>query len=261
MSVVLASAWYPRGEFSRFEQIMPLLKDVYAGVVISLPPDSDMGLVNKLTTNLDVSVVVTPDWSWGRYAALQAALGMPATHVQYVDFDRLLRWVETKTGEWRHIIELLQNVDCLIVGRTETAYRTHPQALVLTESISNLVTSNFLGRQMDVSAGCKCFKREAVEFLLANCEPGFALGTDAEWPIILHRAGFKIEYVSVDGLDWEIPDQYQKQASGEERQQQQANLYDANPVNWESRVKVAFEIVQVGLEASIRKIGHQNHGN
>ncbi|MFU8773141.1 MAG: hypothetical protein ACNA8H_12070 [Anaerolineales bacterium] len=258
MSVVLASAWHPRGELSRFERIAPLLHEVYASLVVSVPPEPDVDLVDTLRNRYGVIVVVSPDWSWGRYVAVQAALNHPETHVQYVDFDRLLRWVETRASEWRQIVELTQGVDCLIVGRTDQAYRTHPQALVLTEEISNLVTSHLLGRPMDVSAGCKGFSRRAAEFLIANCKPGNALGTDAEWPVLLHRAGFDIVYRTVDGLDWEIPDQYQGRASGEERQRQQADIYDANPINWERRVEIALEIVRVGLEASTREIVSTN---
>jgi hypothetical protein len=261
MPVVLASAWHPRGELPRFEKIALILHEMYAGLVVSLPPEPDAQLVNSLMNRFGVFVVVSPDWSWGRHLALQTALELPGNHVHYVDFDRLLRWVETRADEWRKVVKRTQEVDCLIVGRTEQAYRTHPKALVLTEKISNLVTSHLLSQPLDVSAGCKGFSHKAAKFLIANCEPGYALGTDAEWPVLLHRAGFDIEYMTVDGLDWEIPDQYQGQASGEERQQHQAELYDANPVNWERRVKVALEIVQMGLNASTREIVPDDENN
>lgn len=250
MSIVLASSWHPRGELSRFERIASLLHDMYASLVVSLPPATDINIIERLENRFNVIVVVTPDWSWGRFAALQKSLEIPATHVQYVDFDRLLRWVETKPEEWRQVIEETQDADCLIVGRTEAAYSTHPRALVLTEAISNMATSHLLDRKMDVSAGCKIFSREAAEFLISHCEPGYALGTDAEWPVLLFRAGFEIKYRSVDGLDWEIPDQFQDTPSGEERQRRVAIAYDADPTNWERRVEVALEIVRAGLEAS-----------
>jgi hypothetical protein len=80
------------------------------------------------------------------------------------------------------------------------------------------------------------------------------LGTDAEWPVLLQRAGYRIEQLLVDGLDWEIPDQHQERASGAERQAQLAVDYDADPQNWARRVEVALEIVTSGLEASRRTI-------
>jgi hypothetical protein len=247
MTIALATAWNPRGELGRIERIWPEIREVYAGVVISLPPHAGRDLVEDLSGGIEAKVVITPDWSWGRHVALENALDLATGHIQYVDFDRLLRWVETNPQEWRRIVQVTQQVDCLIVGRTESAYNTHPQALVQTEAISNLVVSYLLGMQVDVSAGCKGFSRAAAEFLVAQCRPGFALGTDAEWPIRLQRAGFQLEYLEADGLDWEIPDQHQHQAADPQRQRQVAQAYDADPANWSHRVKVAREIVQRAL--------------
>ncbi len=39
----------------------------------------------------------------------------------------VLRWMETRPGEWRETVEKIQSCDCLIVGRTQAAYATHPQ--------------------------------------------------------------------------------------------------------------------------------------
>jgi hypothetical protein len=115
-----------------------------------------------------------------------------------------------------------------------------------------MVTSYLLGKEMDFSAGSKGFCQLAAKYLVSNCTPGHALGTDAEWPLSLHRAGFDIEFIEVDGLDWEIPDQYQSHAADSIRQQRKANEYDDDPVHWAQRVDVALEIVRVGL-ATIEK--------
>jgi hypothetical protein len=141
----------------------------------------------------------------------------------------------------------------LIVGRTEAAYQTHPQALVQTEAVSNRVISYFLGQEMDVSAGCKGFSRECVEFILDNTKPERALGADAGWPLTLNLAGYRVDYVQVDGLDWESADRYQERAASADEQRQAAAAYDADPASWASRVQVAMEIVDVGLDTMDRK--------
>lgn len=248
-SLALASAWFPRGELSRFEKLFPAFEKVYRYISISLPPETEERLITGLRGISDgINVVITPDWSWGRYAAMQKALESPATHMHYADFDRLLRWVETRPKEWRQTTEVILHKNCLIMGRTEAAYRTHPQAMLRTEAISNLVTSDLLGKEMDFSAGSKGFSRQAAEFLIFSCTPGRALGTDAEWPIMLFQAGYEIDYIEVDGLDWEIPDQYQPQAADSEEQSRLAKEYDSNPAHWARRVDVALEIVQAGLD-------------
>lgn len=214
-------------------------------------------MASLASVNQQVRASVTVDWSAGRYQALQQACETGATHIHYVDFDRLLRWVETRPQEWRQVVARLQTCECLVIGRTPAAYQTHPQALVRTEAISNLVTSALVGMSVDASAGSKAFSRPAARCILANTQPGHALGTDAEWLVVLHKAGFKLDYIEVDGLDWEIADQHQGQAAGPDRQRQVAAAYDADPQHWARRVEVALEIVQAGFAADARipKIG------
>jgi hypothetical protein len=75
--------------------------------------------------------------------------------------------------------------------------------------------------------------------------------------VLLHRAGFTVDYVQVDGLDWESADRYQHAAAGQEGQRQAVEAYDSDPQNWAHRVAVAAEIVEAGLEAA-RRLDPQN---
>jgi hypothetical protein len=253
--VGLASAWHPRGEGERFERLLPVLREAYAGLAITLPPGED-SLAARLSAFPGVHPYVTSRWPEGRWRSLELAQGLGGSHVHYVDFDRLLRWVETRPAEWRQSVERVTRHDCLIIGRTPAAYATHPAALVQTEAISNLVVSNLLGQVVDASAGAKAFSRTAVECLLRQTRPERALGADGEWPLTLFHAGFTVDYMEVDGLDWEIPDQYRAEAANLDRQQAVAQAYDQDPARWAHRVQVAHEIVQAGLEADRR--GRQN---
>jgi hypothetical protein len=243
----LAAAWRPRGELNRFLKLFHRLREAYQWMNISLPPQTGGEIIEVLQNLPQVSVNLTPDWSWGRFTALRGAIHDSISHIQYADFDRMLRWVETNPAEWQRTIGEIFKADCLIIGRSDAAYQTHPQALIQTEALSNQVTSQFLGMQVDVSAGSKGFSRQAAEFIVANCKPGHALGTDAEWPIILNRAGFKLSYVEVDGLDWESADRYRQKAADQLNQKEAAENYDANPENWAERVGVAMEIIQMGI--------------
>lgn len=259
MTTSLASSWRPRGELQRFKKHLALLNDAYAHIAISLPPVVDRETVRALEA-LGVYTTVTQDWSHGRHAALQRALESGADFVHYVDFDRLLHWVETRPNEWREVVAKIPTTECLIVGRTERAYQTHPQALVQTEAISNAVVSHLLGRKMDVSAGSKAFSRRAAVYLMAHSVPGRAIGTDSEWTLLLHRAGFRLDYVEVEGLEWESADHFSDEVADEIAQKRAAEAYDADPKHWARRVEIAMEIVQSALAAeshgSTRKVKH-----
>ncbi len=259
MTVALAATWNPRGELARLRRLRPLFEEAYAGVAICFPPAADPRVVRQAREEIPAPGCIpwiwveSPDWSWGRYLALKTALALPASHVQYADLDRLLRWMETREAEWRSFVGRICQCDCLIAGRTPAAYATHPQCLVQTEAISNRVISSLLGREMDVSAGSKGFSREAAGWIIAHSSPGRSLGTDGEWPVLARRAGFRVDYIEVDGLDWESADRYREQAAGPEDQRQAADVVDADPQNWARRVAVAREIVEAGLEANHRQ--------
>lgn len=259
MTIALAATWHPRGELPRLVRLLPRLGEVYQSITISLPPFAEAEVVKDLQAisqsqgAILQAPVVTSDWRAGRFQALVAAMEHSASHVQYADLDRLLRWVETRPLEWRQIAEMIEACECLVIGRTDQAYATHPRALVETEAISNMVASHFMGRKMDFSAGSKGFNREAARYLAEHGQSLRAMGTDAEWPILLQRAGFVVDYVEVDGLDWEIADHEQASPAGPERQRQLAAEYDADPAHWYRRAAVSHEIVQSALEASARE--------
>lgn len=252
MTISLASAWHPRGELARFQRLVPQLGKIYAGIAVSLPPDADVDVIRELESQ-DVSTTVTRDWSHGRHAALGKALESSADFIHYADFDRLLHWVETSPTEWLDTVARSQTTDCLIVGRTTRAYQTHPRALVDTEAISNAVASYLLGRKVDISAGSKCFSRRAAEYLMEKSAPGHALGMDSQWMLMLHHAGFRVDYVEVDGLDWESADRYSDVAADRQAQQRAADAYDSDPSHWSRRVEIAMEIVECAISESERE--------
>jgi hypothetical protein len=70
---------------------------------------------------------------------------------------------------------------------------------------------------------------------------------DAEWPILLKRAGFAIDYVLADGLEWESADRHRSRAADPEEQRRAAEEYDRDPQHWAARTRVAWEIVQAAL--------------
>jgi hypothetical protein len=259
MTITLAATWNPRGEVERFGQLLPVLEERYAHIVISFPPVADSQVVHlftegKFSARTNISVVQNQIWSWGRYIALKQGLQTPVTHIHYADMDRLLRWVETRPAEWRNAVNQIETGDYLVMGRSASAYDTHPQALVRTEAISNRLISQLVGQTLDVSAGSKGFSRRAAQFLVDQTQPGRSLGTDGAWTVVLYRAGFRIDYLEVDGLDWETADRYQTRSATAEQQQALAQAYDRDPAHWAMRVEVALEIVQAGLDAAAQEL-------
>ncbi len=252
--VCLALAWHPRGEQERFARFYPQIQALYRPVMVTVPPGSDRGALALLRDLPDLCLLEDGEWRSGRHRVIAAALESGADHVHYLDGDRLIRWIETRPDELRATVERLTQTDFLIVGRTEAAFATHPQAQQQPERLSNSVFSALLGKDLDLSSGSKGFSRRAVEFLMRNSPSGDPMGADAEWTVLLWRGGFALEQVLVDGLDWETADRYLPQAADAETQRRAAAEYDADPAHWAFRVQVAQAIIDAGFEALTRPL-------
>jgi hypothetical protein len=257
VSVALAATFHPRGEIGRLERLYPTLREAYSDIVISLPPVTLPGDADRLQRLAGAQVFVNAEWSHGRYMALKTALASGADHIHYADMDRLIRWVETRPAEWRAALARVQQCECLVIGRTAAAWATHPRVMIQVEHIINRVFSDALGQTLDFGAGAKGFSRAAAAFIVANSQPGQAIGADAEWPILAQRGGFRVEGMLVDGLDWEIADQYQDAAADAERQQRLAAAYDTDPAHWAYRVQTTIEVIEAGLDALRRSLDAQ----
>lgn len=247
-------AWHPRGETARLRRLYPVFSQWYSNIVVTLPPDSDAEALDLLQSLPNVRIEISAGWESGRFTALNLALRMGAEYVHYVDGDRLIRWCELHPDELRQTIAAVETNDYFVIGRTPAAMATHPQSLQQTEAITNAVFSHFVGQELDLCAGSKGLSRAVVEFLLANADPAQALGTDAEWVVLLHRGGFSIRGVLVDGLDWETADRYLPQAADADTQRRAAAEYDTNADRWAFRVRVAHETAQAGLAALTRRL-------
>jgi hypothetical protein len=246
--ITLACAWNPRGELPRLIRLMPQIRALYTGLAVSVPQDDLRPELARELESLGVQAMPFVGWS-GRHTVIHLALDMPGAHLHYVDLDRLLRWLETRPHELAACVDRIRESDCLIIGRTQAAYETHPRSMIETEQTANLVFSHWFGQPADTCAGSKGFSRAAAEFVLAHSPSDNSLRMDAEWPILLRRADFSLDYVEVDGLDWETADRYLPYAADAEAQKSLAARVDQDVDHWLLRVRVAREIVQFGLAA------------
>ncbi|MBI1278506.1 MAG: hypothetical protein GC179_10300 [Anaerolineaceae bacterium] len=249
MKIVLATTFNPRGETGRLQKLWAQLRSLYSEVVISLPPSIALEDAMAIRALEGALIHVNTDWTHGRYMALKLTQKTDASSVHYVDMDRLLRWLETQPDELKRTLERVQTCECLVIGRTEGAWETHPKSMRQTEAISNGLFSRLLGHPLDLSAGSKGFSRAALDCLMANTQAGRAIGADSEWVVICQRAGFKVESLLVDGLDWEIADRFQETAADAQRQGLVRDEYDADAENWAHRVRIAHEIIEAGMDA------------
>lgn len=249
MSVTLACTWRPRGQLARFHRLYPMIAALYSDIVIALLSD-EQAILTALQGYPNVTVIQPAEMAWGRHLAIFTAAEKRRNAIHYIDFDRMLRWLETRPEEVQDIIDLIPQYDCLIIGRAPEAFATHARALQQTETIVNAIVSFLLGQTVDTGGGSRGFSHQAALFLQQQSTLGNALGTDAEWPILLQRGGFSVGYSAAHGLTWEVPDHYQQHAVDPESQQAAADEYDRDASRWEMRVKTAQGIIDAALKAA-----------
>ncbi|MDX2140361.1 MAG: hypothetical protein SF123_19910 [Chloroflexota bacterium] len=248
MSVALVSTWQPRGELSRFQRLHPLLTRLFSTIVLAMPPDAEdiAGMVRQMP---NVRASTDGEWRMGRHTALRLGLETDATHLLYSDFDRALRWVELHPDELAMTLKRLDNCECLVIGRTERAFATHPRCLRETEQVINEVFAHVTGLPFDICVAARGLSRSAAARILTDSRVESSLGVDGEWLYLLHRAGYPLDYTQVEGMDWETVDQYLPAAADSETQRRAAEEYDKSPQHWSQRVFVMQHIIRALLAA------------
>ena len=169
-----------------------------------------LGPVRRDTANRAIGVA--------RRQALKLALEGPAGHFHYCDLDRLLHWWRTYPAELGRTVGLIPGRDYLIIGRTERAFGTHPECQRLTEGITNRVGTAVLGRfcpaarDWDFAAGSAGLSREVAAYLVGRSRAE-SNATDLEWPVLAAAAGFRVEFIAVEGLEFETADYYPEEVA------------------------------------------------
>ena len=249
MSIALASTWLPRGEMVRFQRLHPFLLTVFDSITLVMPPE-EADLAAMASQMPHVRAIASESWARGRNASLRFALESDSSHLLYSDFDRVLHWSEIYPNEFAETVSRIDSSECLVIGRTPRALATHPNCLQETEQIINDVYAHITGNRFDICVAARGLSRTAVMRILDESRVATALGVDGEWLYILQRAGYPLEYIEVDGMDWETADQYLPHAADADTQRSTAEAYDTQVANWSQRIYVAQQIINALLDIS-----------
>jgi len=116
----------------------------------------------------------------------------------YIDFDRLLFWLDNYPNELVRTLELAQNFT--VIGRIDQAFRSHPDFQKITEYLCNHLYEQIYGLEYtDFLAGSRIIPRRCISRILERSKQTNLAAMDIEWPMI---AGHW-DYVEVDGLSYE----------------------------------------------------------
>jgi hypothetical protein len=183
-----------------------------------------------------------------RRAALAHGLATETAHLHLCDWDRVIHWAEHYPDELRTVVDALQNYDCLILGRTERAFASHPRVQRETEVLINHCFGLVWGEALDVTAASRGLSRRAAERLVAGCDEA-TIGNDCVWPLFLRQdRELRIGYLATEGLEWETPDRYAPEIAAAGGIDAWRQAHDTGLERWVNRV----EFARIEIDALMR---------
>lgn len=231
-----------RETVSELEALLPTISTLYSAVSIVAAPTDNQTLIDQVRSHHKIFLQVGQKRVENRrYLTLKQALAIDsASHIHYCDGDHLLTRLRPHLEDWKRTLAHIVQTDCLIIGRTPEVFESYPSALRETEKTINLVASYLLGQPVDLGAGARGFSRAAAQYLIQHAHyETHAVATDAEWPVLLHHAGFHIATYASQGALYHIWNDSQRQRLVSVEQ-------------WTKRTQLAHLIIEAGIHAAQR---------
>ncbi len=233
---------------------LPGLAAQYAGMVIFATvetPDHALAPLVAAGANVTRHPTAYSEIGWRRLGAVRQAAEL-AGSVHLCDFDRLLHWWHNYPAELDATLARITSTDLLLLGRTDRAWATHPANQIETEGLANRITSQFYGADVDVCSGSRGLSRRAVAYLDEHGRE-HSVGTDAEWPLLLHRAGgFRCEQILTEGLEFESGDRFPAEIARAGGLAAWNAMNDRDVARWTFRTRLAGDIIAAAVRAMAR---------
>jgi hypothetical protein len=227
------------------EPILPIIKNLFLNRIICCTPTTGEKVRNLLQT--DGFEVITGfnmnqvnNYKLTIQKALDYIKNSKIQKIFYIDFDRLIHWVNIYPDELSFIVKNPIEVDYLHLGRTSRAFETHPLTQKETEGIINEIGSKILGFSeiKDIISVCFIISKQLGEYIISLKNKTIA-GFYSSWPIIFWNLAESKKYIEVEGLEWETPDQFKEEINELGYENWVTKFQSAS--EWKRRVKLLHE--------------------
>jgi hypothetical protein len=218
-TVILASTLHdPELKFIKLmNPILPKVKSLFKDRIVCCTPSTHEKVLNFLSTEGFKVVVGNSMNQVGNYKlAIQTSLeyitNSKIQKIIYIDFDRLIHWLNTYPEELSNLIINNTEFDYLHIGRTPRAFETHPPTQKETEGIINEIASKALrfSEKKDIISVCFLISKELGSRII-EMKNSTITGFYSTWPMIFWTLAETKKYIEVEGLEWETPDQFKEE--------------------------------------------------
>src|SRR3989344_2664975 len=175
--------------------------------------------------------------------ALKLGLEFNTSHIQLLDFDRALHWVNRFSNELKDVIYYIPSYSgFLSFIRTRRAFESHPLIQRTTETTVNAIASEVAKTDVDIMSGSFAFDRNLAEHIVKESKRK-DFGIYAEFLMVALKNKVQINTMEVEGLEWETPDQF-KDKIEQEGYSAWLNEFESLP-EWQRRVKLIEDSTNV----------------
>lgn len=220
-SIILSSTYHdPHFRLkSLLVTALPMIKKIFSQKIVYCTP-STKDAAYEFLTNEGFQVIISEsmkqveNYKKSIKIAIDYVENPQVQKIFYIDFDRLIHWINSYPDEFQNIFKINSDIDYLHIGRTSRAFETHPSTQKETEKIINELGSKTLGfkETRDIISVCYFFTKELGEKFL-EFKNFTTTGFYCAWPIIFWKYASKKRYIEVEGLEWETPDKFQVEIS------------------------------------------------
>lgn len=227
---LLVGAHDPEGRMSSKILLLKQAVPLFDGAIASVTPVSVPQTGEAL---MSLGFTVIPG-SLSPHETQLSLLNASKRPVFSIAMDKLLHMLQCYLPEELEAVSRLEPSGFIMFGRTRRAFETCPKSWTENEAIANELMAKILGLpEVDIAPGVFAADRPSVD-LLKEKSPLKSWECLVEMPADIVLAGLPFRYASLEGLEWEDPDRYQKEIQEEGFEAWRTRLYDS-PTEWAKR--------------------------
>lgn len=244
MNVLLTTIHDPYGRLARIPGIEDTVKNAasnYSAAIANVT-DATAPATKKLAGKYFECMHSGKGTLGGHMISLLKCAARHEGGFHYCDFDRLVHWQMKYPKELKRTAGRRMK-GFVFICRTKRAFGTHPETQKDTETIMNMLASEYMGMKMDIGSGTFGFDRRTCEALAGVKGDVSDVRFLAHFLVCIKKNKIPFSCITSEGMEWETPDVHLGEIKhlGYVRWLSQFQNHD----EWQKRVNMLRQVAEV----------------
>lgn len=210
MNVLLTTIHDPEGRFAQLPGTENAVKNAvsnYSAAVASVTEATAARTKKLVSRHFECTYSGTGTQGHHITRLMKDAVG---ESFHYCDFDRLVHW------QTRYPRELEKTAGrrmkgFVLICRTKRAFGTHPETQKDTETVMNMIASEYIGRKIDIGSGTFGLDRRTCELFSKIKGDVSGVRFLAHFLVCIKKNRIPFSCMMSEGVEWETPDIHRKE--------------------------------------------------